>query len=591
MKASFFRALLPATAFLFLGQALQSQCDGCVPNLTCTASPAYPTLCPASGPDATAGVYYQADFTFWMPATFSDPGTGFTVDLEQITITGATGLPFGLTFTANEPSGVYYPPQNEYGCARVCGTPIIPGTYTVTIDVLAHVSASGISLDVPQTFSTVLTVLPGSGGNTSFSYAPVNGCGAVTTVFEALIDGSPSPTTYAWDFGNGNTSDAALPPAQTYDEPGTYLVSLQTVIGGYVLGEVILTGVNSNWCGDVEEPNLPIVGCTGSPDLYFVLTDANGGSYTSSTQDNTTTAQWQNVQQLLSTPPYSISFYDEDAVSGDDLLGTFNIPGNGEGTYFINVAGGTTGSLVIANVPQQTFLDSALITVLQLPAVALALNSATGELCAQDSTLSGYNWLLDGTAVPELSGACVTPTGPGLWSVIGTDAAGCSDTSNTVVVCPQFEITRNGAVLQVPSGYLTYAWTYEGSPVGGNDPFLILQGDGLYTVVVDAGNGCELTLSFLHDTTGLDERESNPFLVGLFPNPNHGTFTLAGERIRANTLRWSLLDASGRELHHGSIAPNAGRVNAVLSLDLPAGAYLLRLIDDERHAALRVMVR
>src|SRR5690606_11365337 len=151
--------------------------------------------------------------------------------------------------------------------------------------------------------------------------------------------------TYAWDFGNGNTSDAALPPAQTYDEPGTYLVSLQTVIGGYVLGEVILTGVNSNWCGDVEEPNLPIVGCTGSPDLYFVLTDANGGSYTSSTQDNTTTAQWQNVQQLLSTPPYSISFYDEDAVSGDDLLGTFNIPGNGEGTYFINVAGGTTGSL------------------------------------------------------------------------------------------------------------------------------------------------------------------------------------------------------------------------------------------------------
>src|SRR5690606_40902105 len=143
----------------------------------------------------------------------------------------------------------------------------------------------------------------------------------------------------------------------------------------------------------------------------FVLTDANGGSYTSSTQDNTTTAQWQNVQQLLSTPPYSISFYDEDAVSGDDLLGTFNIPGNGEGTYFINVAGGTTGSLVIANVPPQTFLDSALITVLQLPAVALTLSSATAEPCAQDSTRPGCDRPLDGAAVPERSGAGVTPAG------------------------------------------------------------------------------------------------------------------------------------------------------------------------------------
>lgn len=583
--------VLTAILGLIGAPALHAQCEGCVADENCTVDPPFPTLCPATPPDATVGVYYVADFTFWMPTSFTDPGSGFSVELLQLTITGVSGLPFGLDFTPSEPSGVYVPQDNEFGCARVCGTPLGQGTYTVIISVLAHVSASGFELDVPQDFNTVITVLPGAGGNTSFSYSPTSGCGSVTSAFAALIDASPSPMSYAWNFGNGNTSDLAMPPTQTYDTPGEYVITLETTIGGYVLNSVSLTGVNGNWCGDVEEPDVPFVGCTGDPDPYFVLTNGGGGTYTSSTVDNSTTASWAGLGLLLDNPPYSIAFYDEDVVSQNDILGTYNIPANGEGTYFINVAGGTTGSLVIDNIPQQVFTDSDTVTVYALPVVVLSESGAGNELCVEDPDLASYVWLLDGVVVPDAIDACYMPTGPGLWQVVGTNGFGCSDTSNTIVICPEFEIVQNGSVLFVPSGYITYTWTLNGSPIAGNDPFVFLQGDGTYAVTVDAGNGCIITDEFIHDTSGLTDGTPEAVLVAVYPVPNDGQFSVVAEGLASAFVEMELLDMAGRSLHQQRWVVVAGRLNEAVSVSIPAGSYLLRLVDGQRTHVSRLIVR
>ncbi len=585
---------LPFTLLLFsstlLSASALAQCDGCVPDLSCTVAPPFPTLCPANPPDATVGVYYVADFTFWMPASFTDPGSGFSVDLLQLTITGVSGLPFGLDFTASEPSGVYYPQENEYGCARVCGTPLGPGTYTVNISVLAHVNASGFELDVPQEFNTVIVILPGAGGNTSFSYAPTSGCGSVTSTFTALIDASPSPMSYAWDFGNGNTSNAAQPPAQTYSSPGTYVITLETTIGGYVLNAVNLTGVNGNWCGDVEEPDVPFVGCTGTPDPYFVLTNAGGGTYTSGTEDNSSTANWADLNLVLDNPPYSITFYDEDAVSQNDQLGTYNIPANGEGTYFINVAGGTTGSLQISNEPQQAYTDSDTVTVFALPILVLSAGGA-GELCVEDATLTSYAWSLDGVVVPEAIGACFMTTGPGLWQVLGTNGFGCSDTSNTIVICPQFEIVQNGNVLFVPSGYISYSWTLDGTPIAGNEAFIFLQGDGLYEVTVDAGNGCSITDGFSWDTSGVASVSATGARVAVFPVPNDGIFTVVVEGMSGAWANVEVFDLTGRAILLQRVGVARGAIRAEVSIDAPPGAYVLRITSGEQVLNTRTVVR
>lgn len=210
----------------------------------------------------------------------------------------------------------------------------------------------------------------------------------------------------------------------------------------------------------------PIIGCSGTPDPYFVLTNAGGGAYTSSAFTDVSTGQWTNLGLLLDNPPYSISFYDEDVIGGDDLLGTYNIPLSSEGTYFLNVAGGTTGSMEITNEPQQVFNDTAAIVVYPLPSVVLVENGTTSELCATDLTLTSFTWLLDGQVVANETGPCLLPSGPGVWQVVGFNGFGCSDTSNAIVVCPVFSIAQNGNVLFVPSGYVSYAWTFNGASIG-----------------------------------------------------------------------------------------------------------------------------
>lgn len=577
-------------AFLVLVASAKAQCPGCTPDLNCTVSPAFPTLCPEAAPDATVGVFYEADFTFWMPAAFTDPGSGFDVTLLQLTVTGVSGLPFGLDFTPNSPGGVYYPQDNEFGCARICGTPFGAGEFPINVSVVAQVTASGITLDVPTSFPITLMVLPGTGGNTSFTYAPTSGCGSVEATFQALIDGNPSPTAYAWDFGNGSTSTLAAPPAQVFSPDGTYQVTLQTTIGGFVLQTVTLTGVNGNWCGDVEEPNLPLIGCTGTPDPYFVLTNAGGGTYTSSAFTDVSTGLWTSLGLLLDNPPYSISFYDEDVVSGDDLLGTYNLAITGEGTYFINVAGGTTGSMEITNEPQQVYNDTAFVVVYPLPEVVLEENDVTGELCASDQSLGTYAWLLDGQPVPDEVGPCLLPSGPGVWQVIGYNGFGCSDTSNAIVVCPVFSIAQNGNIVFVPSGYLSYAWTFNGAAIGSNSPFVFLQGDGLYGVTVDAGNGCIISLTFLWDTTGLTEAEAASARMEVFPVPSNGLLNVVAEGLRKPRVRIEVLDLSGRLAHAEQAMANQGRLRAALALNLPPGTYTIRVLDDDQVLTRRAVI-
>lgn len=576
---------------VFIGDHALAQCPGCNPDLSCSVSPAYPTLCPLAPPDAIAGEPYASDITFWLPTTFTDPGTGFTVDFMQMTITGIAGLPFGLEIETSEPGGVYYPQQQQYGCARICGTPLGAGVYTITINIIAGVTYSGIPINSPQQFSLLLNVLPGSGGNNSFTFTPTTGCGSVTSEFQALLDGAPSPTSYLWDFGNGGSSDMALPPAQTYNGPGTYVITLETTIGGFVLGQVDLTGTNDNWCGDVEEPNIPLVGCTGSPDPYFVLTDGNGGTYTSSTIDNTTTATWANLGLLLDTPPYSLTFYDEDPVSQNDQLGTYNIPSNGAGQYFINVAGGTTGSLVITEQVQQVFSDSDTIVVFPVPELQLTADPTTGELCTSNDSLAAYIWFVDGDTVPGATGPCFQPTGAGLWTVVGTNGFGCTNTSDPVVVCPTISIGRNGNVLFVPSGFTEYAWTYNGAAVGTNEAFLFAQGDGTYSVTVIDENGCEVSAEFILISAGVEEEVGNAPRLQLHPVPNDGNFTVLATGLRGPGVQVRVVDMTGRVVHERSVKVERGELRSMISFAGSSGAYVVQVIDQGQVYGTRMLIR
>lgn len=584
--------LLACSFALLLTSPLAAQCPGCVPDLTCTVSPAFPALCPQQPPDATAGEFYETDLTFWLPVNFSDPGTGLTVNFDQMTITGITGLPFGLSLETSNPDGIYFPPVTEYGCARICGVPLGAGTYEVTINLVAAVSVGGFPANSPQTFSITLVVLPGSGSNNGFSFSPTTGCGTAEVNFQALIDASPQITTYNWDLGNGNTSTLANPPAQQYDSPGTYEVTLGTTISGFVLQTVVLTGVNNNWCGDVEEPlcncGTPIIGTC--PDLYFVLTDASGNTFQSNTQGGTTSATWNNVGIALNNPPYNISFWDEDVVSQNDNLGTYNIPLSGPGTYPFNVAGGTTGNLVIGLEVLQEFFDTDSIVVFPLPEVAIT--EAGAELCASNPDLVAFTWFVDGDTLAGASGPCITPAGPGVYQVVASDGFGCQAISAPFVVCPDVAITRIEGVLSVPSGFASYAWSFNGTAIPGADQsFLITQGDGTYSVTITTASGCEVTATFELNTVGLAEHQALRTGMLIYPNPGRDLFTVQLSGVEGPEAHLEVIDLTGRLLHRERLEVANGAIKAAFMLSVPAGNYVVQVVDRSSVRSERLVVQ
>ena len=206
-----------------------------------------------------------------------------------------------------------------------------------------------------------------------------------------------------------------------FTQAGDHLVTLTTSIGGYQLDQVELVSVNGNWCGDVEEPDIPLIGCTGSPDLYYVITDGNGDSYTSPTQDDASGATWSGLGVTLSQPPYSIAFFDEDPVSQDDALGTYNLTLGVPGTYPFSIAGGTVGSLIISETVLQIFHDTDIVQVFALPDMTWTYDSLSQTLCLGDTALVSVTWFLDGDTIPNATGLCVQTNDPGSYWATGTN--------------------------------------------------------------------------------------------------------------------------------------------------------------------------
>jgi hypothetical protein len=320
---NFYLKLISTIAFIFCFNGLVSaQCAECTPDLTCGEGENFPAVCPMESPDATAGEYYEHTITFFIPSTVVIPEFGVTATLISVTISSVAGLPFGLEFTLNDEDGVYHPSQGEnYGCATICGVPLIPGNYNVVITVNALASVMGFETEQSQSFPTMITVLPGEGSTSTFVYDNLGGCGSLEVNYEATIQApAPAITTYEWNFGNGQTSTSPNPPTVMYETDGTYSVSLTTTIQQHKLQSITLNNVTSSgWMFDEDLIDQ-------SPDPYFIILNGDGETvYTSSAQTNTSSYTWSGLNILLDSPPYSIQFFDDDLVTDDDALGSMTL--------------------------------------------------------------------------------------------------------------------------------------------------------------------------------------------------------------------------------------------------------------------------
>jgi hypothetical protein len=506
--------------------------------------------------------------TFFIPTDVVDPASGVNATLLQLTVTDISGLPFGIEFTLNDADGIFYPPQGEnYGCGTLCGTPVLPGTYDIVISVSALAEAFGFQVTQNDSFIVTLIVDQGPGGTSTFTYDQSAGCGAIDVDYVATISGDASQlTNYSWDFGNGQTGTEADPAPVNYPAAGTYTATLQTVISNYVITSVDLAGVSGNWGGDVDD-------FFNSADPYFTINNSSGTVvYTSGTVDNQTSASYANVNSILSSPPYTITFWDSDDITQDDNLGTssFNIA---VGTQTFNAGNGTSGTINIALSEVNNVSASTTISVFPL---SDAITSVNGNVisCTND-TLPTYFWYYNGTMIPGESGASITMTESGYYSVFVQNEFGCSSTSEPYLYCPPVQIFWNSAAdqLSVEDVYDTYQWFYNGVLLqGAITYYLISPPNGVYELQVSNSYGCVTTSNMITVNVGVEEIGLEDQL-NVYPNPVTDVLNVQWNNT-SEAASLSIRDLSGRLI----LSERGGNGNAAIDLsELSNGNYILEL--------------
>ena len=489
-----------------------AQCPTCSIDSTCVSTDGFPTICPATLPNATVGEYYEGFLTFYMPPVINDPGSGLTVDLLQITITSVNGLPFGIEYTVNDADNIFYPTQGElYGCATLCGIPILPGTYDVVISVEAIVSALGSEITQYDSFIYTIVVDPGAGGTSTFSYDNAAGCGSLDVQYQATVAGQPGQwTTYTWDFGNGTSSYDSLPAVVHYDAAGVYTCSLTTVISNFQLNDVTLSGVSGNWGGDVDD----FFSSPGDP--YFTVQDANGNVvYTSTTLSNVNSGSWSGVNVAMTSAGYSITFWDADDVSADDDLGTIIINA-AVGSQNFDAGNGTYGNVMVGLDEITNITSTADIQIFESPQTSIVLNDNVISL--SNDTLSNYFWYQNGALITGENGSALTASSSGYYHAVVSNLYGCNYETDSVLYCAPAQITFNNIQqqLSIEDVYQSYQWFYNGIALAGATTYYIINPtDGVYAVEVTNEFGCTLmSNTWLINGVGEMERECK-----VFPNP------------------------------------------------------------------------
>lgn len=192
------------------------------------------------------------------------------------------------------PAPVYSPSASIGGTARVGLT----CTFRILTPVVSQVLGGIVQVSASSTFPVrvgVVANVPGGGGPApvaGFTLSPSSGDAPLAVTFTDTSTGGPS--TWDWDFGNGQTSSLQN-PSTTYSTAGTFTVTL-TVSDG-------LSSTTATRTVTVTVPPGPVAGFTANPTsgtspLSVTFTDTSTGTIASWAWD-----LGNGVTSALQTPP------------------------------------------------------------------------------------------------------------------------------------------------------------------------------------------------------------------------------------------------------------------------------------------------
>lgn len=294
----------------------------------------------------------------------------------------------------------------------------------------------------------------------NFTVGTPSACNSLTTTFNNTTVGGVS---YTWDFGNGNTSALQNPPAETYNTPGTYFVTLDATSGA---------GCTNSFSASVEvfpDPTLNFTvtdeSCAGSCDGQLVVGASGTGPFTYSWVGGGAT----NTNSNLCANSYDVTVTDQS--NGCSVTGTGTVASGGA----------TFDATINPPVPAGPFCE--LDAAVQLTSVDPGAWSGNG---------------VNGGGLFDPSAA-----GPGIHTITNTIAGACGDVATIDLevlseldasITPPATTTfcSGDAAVQLTAASVGGSWTGNGVSMSGLfDP--AVAGPGNHTITHTSAGGCPNT--------------------------------------------------------------------------------------------------
>jgi PKD repeat protein/photosystem II stability/assembly factor-like uncharacterized protein len=407
-----------------------------------------------------------------------------TIAITPTSLPGAVqGAPYDQTLRASGWTSPYtasilsgsLPPGLSLGSAGVLsGTPTASGTYSFTVGAEDSAGCMGygdfsIRVDPPCTLSCSASVSPGTG------MAPL------TVGFSASATASncTGSVTYAWDFGDGQSSTQKN-TSHTYDSPGTYTWAMAAAVSGAACTKTGTIAVMAPCSLTCEASATPAAGAAPLDVAFFA----------SATSEHCT-----------GVPTFSWAFGDGGASKVQNPTHTYSAMGNYAWTLTVTMDGKTcskTGTIVVGEPCAVTCAGTVPKTGLAGDVVPF---NATAEAthCAGDPA---FVWTFGdgGTSTEQNPSHAYASAGSFTWALtVSADDETCTQTGTIevgevcAVTCTASATPASGeAPLAVAftasatatncSGLITFGWTFgDGGTSTEQNPSHIFAAPGTFT--------------------------------------------------------------------------------------------------------------
>ena len=492
----------------------------------------------------------------------SQPTSGpVTADTMIVLGTGTTPSPYGLAVNAAE-TIVYVADDRTNGAGGIQKWVLTSGTWSIVDTFVvgaSNIGARGLAVNWSGTYPTIFATTTDNKLvrliDSSFAAGFVN-----TPVVLAT---APTGTAFR---GVALSPKACTVPTATITAVGPTTICAGTSV---TLNANTGAGYTYQWYnGPTLLTNTTATLQANASGSYTVRVTGPGGCFATSPATTVTVNAAPNATFTTSLPAQNDTAFicpgsSVTLTSGPGIgtltyqwrLGAANV---GTGTSYVANPPGTTGnySLVVTNTSTGCSDTSAILTVARDSVPAAVSWSGPTTFCAGDSVvlnvpaspMTTYQWQLNGLAIPGATTAVYPAKLTGSYSalLVRTNPSGtCTVTSVAISVTakplPQPVLQYSGGVLSTGSGYSSYVWILNGTPIPGATSFNYTPtADGSYTVRVDSA-GCTGTSAAVN-VTGLGVEGIDETAVRLFPNPTESRLQIAPAAVYTVVVK----DTQGR---------------------------------------------